>query len=388
MDHYEELGLKRTATAQEIRQAYKVMARLVHPDGHADRQVKEMAQRQMQRLNEILAMLTNEQTRREYDAGLAGASMAELTGRGPAAMRPGAVPAGAGALRRARWGKRPKGWEAEAEPWTAGLPGWAQSAVQNGFWISLVLVLVCVGVWYMAQDTGGSARAGSPPEVKPVTPMKTRVPRQDARKEPDMEKMTEPAIAGDDAAAGTEPVVAPATPETPATAEAPPAQSSSRETGVTESASDHPVATAAQSAPSNPASAPPKMAPATEAPTFAGTWLYVPDPSDSAAPGAYPATYAEFLLAEAHGQLSGSYRANYRVADRAVSPEVSFHVEGATPAGKSARLRWTSADGAKGEVDMALVEPNLMTVSWWSTELGRHATLASGTAKLIRQRVR
>jgi DnaJ domain len=382
MDHYEELGLKRTATAQEIRHAYKVMARLVHPDGHADQQVREMAQRQMQRLNDMLATLTNEQTRREYDANLDRAPVADQPVVAPAAMSQEASPEGKRALRAVRPGKRPKQWE----PWTAGLPGWARSAVQNGFWISLLLVLVCVGVWYMAEDNGSSARAGSAPAGKPV--MKTRVPRQDVRKEPEMEKMTEPAIANDDATAGTKRPAAPAAPETPSVAEMPAAQSSARESGVTESAPDHSFATATQMAPSNPALATPKMAPVNEAPTFAGNWLYLQDPAESIAPGAYPATYVEFQLSDDFGRLSGSYRAHYRVADGAVSPEMSFQVQGVSPAGKSAHLRWTSQDGAKGEVDMALVGPNVMTVSWWSTELGRRATLASGTAILVRQRVR
>jgi hypothetical protein len=92
----------------------------------------------------------------------------------------------------------------------------------------------------------------------------------------------------------------------------------------------------------------------------------------------------ELLLSDEHGQLSGSYRAEYRVPDRAVSNEVSFQLTGDTPAGPSAAFHWNSPDGAKGEVEMALTAPNLMKVTWWTSELGRHAALASGTAKLIR----
>jgi hypothetical protein len=46
MDYYDELGLRRAATLKEIRQTYKIMARLVQPDGPAQDQVREMAERQ------------------------------------------------------------------------------------------------------------------------------------------------------------------------------------------------------------------------------------------------------------------------------------------------------------------------------------------------------
>lgn len=359
MDYYEELGLKRTASGQEIRQAYKVMARLVHPDGQADQQVQAMAQRQMQRLNEILAILTNEQSRREYDAGLGGAAAVAIV-----------TPP----VRPVRWGKRPKAWEAEAESWTARLPVWAQVAVRNGFWISLALVLVCVGVWYIEQDTGNSAHAGSTQEMRPAAAERPRATQAEAKREaaPAERRNDEEstAVSAEDATAATA-----STAPLPVVTTEPPVGKSAAESAVMEPAVSTAAAPAKQEAPAEMAG-------------FAGNWLFVPDPAETIAPGSYPATYVELLLAEDRGQLMGRYRAHYRVADRAVSPEVSFQVQGVRPGGKSAHLQWSSLDGARGEVDMALVGPNLMTLSWWSTELGRHATLASGTAKLVRQRAR
>jgi hypothetical protein len=125
-----------------------------------------------------------------------------------------------------------------------------------------------------------------------------------------------------------------------------------------------------------------------EALSFAGSWLSANDPAEKPLPGIYPARYVELLLVEERGQLSGRYRAQYMVLDRAVSPEVSFRVHGDTPAGNLARLRWASADGAKGEMEIVLGGPRLMKLSWWCTQLGRHASLASGTALLIREQVR
>jgi hypothetical protein len=133
---------------------------------------------------------------------------------------------------------------------------------------------------------------------------------------------------------------------------------------------------------------PAPVQPVPQPPAFAGNWLYVPDPAEKIPPGTYPATYIELLLAENHGRLAGTYRAHYRIADRAVSPEVAFEIVGPNPAEKAAHLRWTSKDGANGEIDMSLEGQNGMSLSWWTTELGRHTAVASGTAKLVRQRVR
>jgi len=51
--------------------AYKTLARLMHPDGQVDEKLRAMAERQMTRLNEILATLTDADRRREYDQKLA-----------------------------------------------------------------------------------------------------------------------------------------------------------------------------------------------------------------------------------------------------------------------------------------------------------------------------
>jgi hypothetical protein len=121
-------------------------------------------------------------------------------------------------------------------------------------------------------------------------------------------------------------------------------------------------------------------------PSFAGNWLYIPENGDTPAAGSYSATYVEFLVAEEHGELSGSYRARFTIPDQAVSPEVSFRVQGKSPPGESARLSWASPDGARGEVEITLRGRNGMSVRWWTTELGRRVSLASGTANLVRQR--
>jgi curved DNA-binding protein CbpA len=70
MNYYEELGIARDASAGKIRQAYKMLARLVHPDAHSDEALKETAERQMRRLNAMLETLLDAEQRRAYDASL------------------------------------------------------------------------------------------------------------------------------------------------------------------------------------------------------------------------------------------------------------------------------------------------------------------------------
>ena len=67
MDHYEELGVDRSARPEEIRQAYKRLVRMLHPDHCTDEQVRRLADLQMKRLNSVLRTLTNPQARAIYD---------------------------------------------------------------------------------------------------------------------------------------------------------------------------------------------------------------------------------------------------------------------------------------------------------------------------------
>lgn len=123
-------------------------------------------------------------------------------------------------------------------------------------------------------------------------------------------------------------------------------------------------------------------------PAFAGNWFYSPEFGGKAGAGAYPAQYIEFFLAEEQGIVAGNYRAQYKVADKAVPPQVIFHSQGKSDDGKLARMSWASKDGAKGEAELTLQSPNLMRVVWWTTEFGSRAALASGEAWLVRQRER
>src|SRR5262245_65694955 len=70
-DYYELLGLKRDATAAEVRRAYAQIARERHPDRFTDPVERERAQEFFKVATAAFNALANEKARREYDETLA-----------------------------------------------------------------------------------------------------------------------------------------------------------------------------------------------------------------------------------------------------------------------------------------------------------------------------
>src|SRR5580693_3223866 len=70
INYYEELGVEPDASPDEIRDAFRALARLLHPDQQTDEQLKEIAERQMRKLNPIYSVLSDPERRRRYDEDL------------------------------------------------------------------------------------------------------------------------------------------------------------------------------------------------------------------------------------------------------------------------------------------------------------------------------
>ena len=117
-------------------------------------------------------------------------------------------------------------------------------------------------------------------------------------------------------------------------------------------------------------------------PKWAGRWLFVPAPGT--APGAYPAEYIELRLSESGEMLRGAYQARYRIADRAISPNVAFQFEGRAGA-EGAVLPWRGPGGAVGEITLRLLPAGTLEVAWVAEKLGGELGLISGRATLVRK---
>ncbi len=73
MDYYEELGVRRVASVEDIHRAWRNLSRLLHPDQQQDEGLRLLAEAQMKRLNEVCAVLADPVQRLRYDRGLLGA---------------------------------------------------------------------------------------------------------------------------------------------------------------------------------------------------------------------------------------------------------------------------------------------------------------------------
>ena len=64
-DYYEVLGVGKTATDDELKKAYRRLAKKYHPDANPDN--KEEAEAKFKEVNEAYEVLSNPQKRKMYD---------------------------------------------------------------------------------------------------------------------------------------------------------------------------------------------------------------------------------------------------------------------------------------------------------------------------------
>jgi hypothetical protein len=354
MNFYEEFGVRNDASVEEIRQAYKTLARVLHPDSQMDEKLRAAAVCQMKRLHEILDIFVDPGKRRAYDESLAAAYP-------KAALH---------------WPSHPDAEPFDRPPETSGL---AQSALHHWSWILMGCMILGSGFWYMTARVPNPAESSTNASSAPAPPNATGPllrPVEDAAKpaiegsvaELRLPSAAEAALPEEPGAARPDPPGLPVVPlPMPAALSglAPPAAYFTRVPGVRESEDAPPVPTA-------------------PAASFAGEWFYAPA-IEKPDPHLYPPLEIELHLAEKDGILDGQYRGRYKVPGASSSQDVVFQVQGKSSAGASTALAWTSADGATGEIDLNLRQPNLMKVTWWTTQLGRRPGLGSGAATLLRQ---
>lgn len=350
MDYYEEFGVSPDASPDQIRQAHKRLARLLHPDRFQDPELRRLAECQMKRLNAIYAVLADPERRREYD---------QARGQRAAGAPPPLPPTDAPAFPS----RRP-----------------------NFVWI--LAAAACAFALYWAFRSA-PARAPQPAVFAPFSPSRLDEPRPAAGNQESKAQKRRPPGAG---AAGGAP--APAVTDGEAIdelrralrqAEAQRDAALAQMAKMKQSASEPRRISEAPASTSEPE--PPTLAAAAAPPAgprLAGTWFYVPRSVDFASKDVYPPEYIDLTISEENGIVRGRYWARYRVPDRAISPEVFFRFQG--EANESGLYSWTGRGGARGEVRLRLISDETLEVVWLASELGQQMGLGSGTAVLIRQK--
>lgn len=343
--YYEELGVPTTASQEEIREAYKQLARLLHPDTLQNPQQRKVAECQMRRLNAVYETLSHLEQRRTYD----------LTLQPP------------GQLESLDPVEEPTGWR------------WVLLKLRgpDGAWIGAG-VIVAAMLLYTLIDNSGHGRL--PANPAPVLAQDAK-PLQQVKSEPERKKPE----ALDPLVTQLRRRIEDLTAERDAALQ----RNAQLEGKIRDLARrQEPTLNAALPAGRPPPPAPDLGAyrnlpgPPPESPGIAGTWYFAKTRSNAAS-DLYPPEYIEAIIHEENGALAGRYRARYVVSDRAISPEVSFQFRG-KPGGAPTRIPWTGAGGAKGEVNLRLLTANSLEVAWVAHDLGSSLGLAYGTAVLIR----
>ena len=352
MTYYEELGVPPDAPPDTIREAYRIVARLLHPDGQTNPVLKESAEVQMKRINHLYETLADAERRRRYDRELAGPAECQDT------IIIQAPP--------------------PAERFERGHGGTAA-------WLAATAICATFIIWLATRDTSAPVvypqhQATAEPSAlrraaEAILPMGNTDRQRDneigrlrgelAAANADRERLNKQ-IADMQATHRFQP---PPVEPRQQVQFIPPASIQSAPTPPPEI----PLPSVALSPPSPPQS------------RWAGSWMYRQPQVSSTNRALLPPVFIETVLHEEGGRLRGQYHARFQVADPKVSPDVDFHFEGMVN-GSSARFAWAGTDGARGEVQLRLISDTALEVTWSATDLGKSMGLASGTAVLNRKK--
>jgi curved DNA-binding protein CbpA len=348
--YYEELGVTPDASSEQIRDSFRLLVRLLHPDQQTDQQLKDSAERQMRKLNRIYAVLSDPDRRRHYDDSLEEERLAPTIIFGPPPE------------------------------------GKVQRLMARFAWVGAVVITVAFLIWLAADspvapppvqvlDRPGNAQPPAPAGASSRDPVaELQALRSDlvvAQAERDAAIRELSRSCGQSLRTqNVDPLIEDRRPLSP------PPSISAALTQLPISAAPNPAAVIEKPAPDPPA---PQSAPSAQ--PFTGFWFYSrPADGQHSSNGAlYPPEYIEASITEQGSLVRGSYRARYLIVDRAIPPDVNFEFTG-TPNGLGLACPWTGPGGAKGRITL-----NRMQVDWKTSELGSMQGLVVGTATLTRR---
>lgn len=361
MNFYEELGLPRSASSEEIRQAYLNMVRLLHPDQQQDEALRRLADCQMKRLNQMNFVLSDPDRRRRYDF--------ELNSEPAERHIPIIITAPAHPL-------------PDRPPYVGTL-----------VWLATAAIGIVGISWYLMLDSPRRLPSYQPlaaateakeqpaePERVPAARVSLQVKKEESGKPERPAEVTELRSRLEALKLERDRAL----------------QQVAKQNGDLQALSRRYAEEQENNRLRESALAripPPPHIETTALPAkteeqsrgqFAGTWFYARPKLTIPTKTLYPPEYIETVILEDDGGIRGRYRARYQVADKAISPDVAFYFEGKPKAG-TGKFKWVASGGAKGEVQLRLVSENALEVAWSATELGRSLGLSAGTAVLIRR---
>ncbi len=377
MTYYEEFGISPTASADEIRNTYRHLCRMLHPDRYSDEVEKQLAELQMRRLNQVAITLMDKDRRGVYDERLQ-------------------------VERRAGGTSSRLGWRT-----------WVHFALRRLIerrqypWVVIgVSVLLAIGlVSHLSPGYSRNQTAAFPiPVAAPNSSVSARTPSATPHTAGGERRTARRSAAGKSRSGGEgegEGVAILPLEEIPALTDGIPAQRRTVPAPVApereNAARPVPVrsrnlATAENTeVPSEKSSGVPgdeasgSDGPAEAPSPLAGMWIYGGDSGAGAQVGMYPPEYIEMRVESADGELRGHYRGRYRVLDQAIGPEVAFSFRG-KPTGDEARVVWEGTGGSRGEARLRLLTEETMEVEWHATRLNSPSSLVAGSAELTRRK--
>ena len=331
--YYEELGVENDASADDIRDAFRTLARLLHPDQQTDAQLKDMAERQMRKLNRIYAVLSDPARRSAYDDSLES------------------------------------GRDAPIIVFSGSDIKLKKLLVRGGIAAGIIFSTLLV-IWFVLDNNNSaegraqearSALPGKPGDnvdgdaTEQLAQLRAQVRTLETERNSallQLDHLRQRQV--DDAGSGR-----------------------------TDHAAGRPLpAATALTELQSPAG---QSQPGASATDFTGQWVYAK--AGSASPGGnaeYRPDFIEVTVSQQNGALHGQYRSRYQVLDHAASPNVNFDFAG-TPRGSALNCTWQGTDGAKGRMTLKLLQPSGAEIAWKATRPGSQLWLLSGTAILTRK---
>ena len=343
--YYEELGVENTSSAAEIRDAFRALARLLHPDAQTDPPLKDMAERQMRKLNRVYAVLSDPARRSAYDQSLTSSRNAPII-----------VFSGSdGNLKKL--------------------------LVRAGAAMAIILGTFLL-IWF-AIDTNNSNEVRGQESHNGTSGRSGDLTYGDAgdqiahlnSKIRTLETERNSALTQLSRMGGK-------LPEISTEGKASVAKETSPSAATT--LAELPAATTSSDAPATPGGA--DNVQSVPASRFSGFWVYS-KAAGSASPrsGApYRPELIEVTVTEQNGILHGQYHSRYQVLDHAVSPDVDFVFTG-TPTGSVLNCAWQGTGGSKGRLTLTLLPANTGELAWNAIEPGSRQWLMSGTATLTKK---